>query len=247
MFDEKSFERGIFKKEVIVNISKELLLNPEVSDTLLLILPYLRIEASLRGIVSTTLEYIVKRIGYVPNNQKGRINEVILRNLEWLASKEYISIDVPISKISAKKFFRITINNNNNIFDMENKDGDCQPYVILTSTEYENIIQRSSKGRQGSMLRVFLNIKKYINFNEHSAKVCFPSIKTIKEESFIGSTETVSNLVKDLEEIGVIFVHRGGAFKSQSGKIRHRKNLYALTSKNLEIEINSKYTRCDKI
>ena len=224
----------MFKKDITTHIKKDFLLSPEVSNTVLLILPYLRIRASLNGVIGTTLENIVKEIGYVPNNQKGRINETILKDLEWMLRNKYISINIPISEISAKKFFEITINNDNNIFDVKNDIGEYIPFVSLTADEYKKIIKGSGKAKQGRMLRTFLNIKKYINLAEGSDKICFPSLEVIKRDSLLSSNEVTSKLIRELEGVGVLYVDRNNYYKDNSGKVKNMNNVYALSLKDLK-------------
>lgn len=223
----------MFKEEVFTTIPKHLLNEKDINDIMLLILPYLRIKSSLQGEIGTTLEEIIRSIGYIPNNNEERINKKVLNCLIWLIEKKYIFINMAIEKITEKIFIKIIINKHNNIFNIEDEQGKYIPYVLLTSVEYFKILQSSIKISKGILLRVFLNIKKYIDLKKDD-NYCFPSQKTIKNDCGKNSNETITKAITELEKIGLIYVYKPEIYNINNGIIKHSNNIYSLNPISIE-------------
>lgn len=229
-------------KNTFANISKKILLDKNINDYLLLIFPYLKMSESHWGTIGTSIEEIVKSIGYTPDNHTGRINDKILKCLKWLSDNGYISISLPLTrKISSKTFIKIIINNND-FFQTKNKNGNLSSFVILESEEYLKITNKDNKVNKGVLLRVFLNIKKRMDFSSDSLQYCFPSNKCIMKDCFKTSSQIITNAIKELERIGLIYIHRESKCNTDElGKISKYTNIYALDSGTIE-KIKSNHT-----
>lgn len=202
---------------------------------MLLVLAYLRINASMNGRIGTTLETIIKDIGCKPNNHKGKINEMILDQLKWLETHNYIFINSDTSKISQKLYFEIEINNDHNIYQMFGEDDKIiHPYVSLTDREYHKITTTKTKANKAILLRVFLNIKKRINFDATTPKICFPSQDLIARDCNTSKGYSINNAIDELIKMNILFRHTTGGYKDKNGKVQNGNDVYAVDPKELK-------------
>lgn len=213
---------------------KNFISRPNIDNKLLLIMAFLRIRASGKGIIGTTIENIVENIGYIPNRREGKINDTVIKLLKWLEENNYIFISTDVSKISQKAYFEIEINSDNNIFNMlftgdgDNKDTKLKPYVLLTDKEFKKIVKTNTKVNKGILLRVFLNIKKRISFDDKAIKICYPSLSLIAKDCGIPKGGTVYNSIKELINIGLLFEYDVGKCKTKDGKLLNVNKVYSL-------------------
>lgn len=218
----------MFSKEAYVIYKKKEIRDPEFDGRLMLLIAYIMMNANLKGHVGTTLETIIKDIGYIPNRHKGMINEVVIGHLKCLEECDHISIVNECSKITPKGFIQIRINKKSDLFNIGN-----EPYISLTEREYKKITTFGTGISRGTLLKVFLNIKSYINFDSKTASAAYPSQSAISQHCGV-SLQTTNNAVKELVKMKVLFEHVTGAYKTKTGTVRNAVNAYAVKPSELK-------------
>ncbi len=218
----------MFSKEAYITYKKKEIRDPEFDGRLMLLMAYIMMNANLKGCVGTTLETIIKDIGYIPNRHKGMINEVIIGYLMWLEECDHISIVNECSKITPKGFIQIRVNKNSDLFNIGN-----EPYTSLTEREYNKITTFDTGISRGTLLKVFLNIKSYINFASETAIAAYPSQSSISRHCGV-SLQTVNNAIKELVRMKVLFEHVTGLYKTKTGAVRNAINAYAVEPSELK-------------
>lgn len=218
----------MFSKEAYIIYKKREIRDSKFDGRLMLLMAYIAMNANLKGHVGTTLETIIKDIGYIPNRHKGMINEIIIGYLTWMEESNYISIINEYSKITPKGFIQIRINKKNNIFNVRN-----EPYISLTEREYRKITTSDTGISRGTILKVFLNIKSYINFDSKTASAAYPSQSAISQHCGV-SLQTVNSAIKELVKIKILFEHVTGLYKTKTGAIRNAVNAYAVEPSELK-------------
>mgnify|MGYP001194609836 CR=1 FL=1 len=235
----------MFDNELFIMYDKDFITREDIDNRLLLIIAFLRIRASGKGIIGTTIENIVKNIGYIPNRHKGKINDIIINQLKWLETNNYIFVYTDLNQLSQKVYFEIEINNDNNIFDMREKDNNgnvimnelgepkLKTHVVLTDKEFDKIVTTKTQINKSVLLRVFLNIKKRINFNDAAPKICYPSQALIAKDCCLNKGYSINKAIKELVNMGILFEHVTGGYKI-GNKIINANNVYALDPKELK-------------
>jgi len=211
---------------------KDFIRQKNLPDKLLLVMAYLRIYCAKNGTISTSINYICHKIGYKPNHRENKINDQIINCLKWLQNYNYIQLKTNIDKALSNECIAIKINNDPNIFDCKNN------YVILNEIEFD-IIRKSKIDRRNKedLLRVFLNIKKYMSFDKNTDALCYPSHSTLCKDCNISSKSVINNIIKDIVDIGLLYTYNPGKFIDNKGKIKFANNFYALEKDVLKPEI----------
>lgn len=229
----------MFDENLFVMYEKEFIKRKDIDDRVLLVLAFLMLNVNARGKVGTTLENIINNIGYIPNRNSGKINDIIIGQLKWLQKNKYIFINTG-ETITPKGYLEIQINKRNNIFDMKTIDSNgeikTKPHVSLTEREYKKITTSKTKANKGILIRVFLSIKSYISFDKYSPNICFPSQLTIAKNCGLKSVGyTVNNAIKELVKMRILFEHVTGGYKDKDGNVRNANNVYAVEPAQLKV------------
>ncbi len=220
--------KNIFEKDTFIMFSKDFIKRKDIPDKLLLILAYLRIYSAKNGIISTSINFICNKIGYKPNRNKGKINDQVITVLEWMHNQSYIILKRDIKQLDPKECFVIEINIKNNIYEQESD------YVILTENEFDKIAEYTTKKNKEDLLKVYLNIKKFMNFDKTSTPLCYPSHLTLCRDCNITSSGTMSNLIHELLAIGILYTYNTGKYLDNNKHIKQSNNIYALSEADLE-------------
>lgn len=218
-----------------MKFSKEVIKSKEISNTKkLLILSYLKLNSPINGNVGISIDMLCKKIGYIPNQRKNKINEKIIEIL-CILKKENI-INYKHEDITKKNdCFIINVNNEHDIFNAEDN------FVLLTYEEFKKITDSNLKSTTQDLLNVFLNIKKFINLSSSTLNVCYPSHKTLSSDTNIVSTGSLNYIIDDLIKIKMLHTYNSGMFKDKNGKLKYSNNFYALDKNEL------KKKECDNI
>ena len=233
-------------------------------NKILLIMAYLKLNSNSKNQLGTSIDMIVKSIGYSPNTRPNRINDIIKNQLRWLESHNYIFIldGISIFELNSKECFIIVIISENDVFDMRKKDEDgysilndknsyqYDKFVMLEDYEFEAIstlnsrigkIDYSDKDNENKintdraiLLRVFLNIKKHINMNDLTPKVCFATHKTLCRDCNVTTTGTINNAIWDLVKLEILSVFETGSYIDSAGKRQNMVNYYAIDKDELD-------------
>lgn len=230
----------MFNKELSVKFEKDFLRNKNVDDKVFLIMAYLMFNINLKGTIGTTLETIIKNIGYTPNKNKGRINDGVIQQLKWMEDNNIITIESEYDNITPKGYMQIKMNKHDDFLNIDTWDGDknnsikehilkFKPFVILSEREYNKIVTADTTVNKGVLLRVFLNIKGYMNFSDDGdTKTCFPAQSTIAKNCNKTTGYTVNNAIKELVNMKILFVCNLGQYKDKNGHMKNINNVYAV-------------------
>ena len=227
----------MFCKDSFVMYDKDFIKRNDLPDKLLLVMAYLRIYCAKNGCVGTSINLICEKIGYKPNRNKGKINSQIIDALKWLKARNFISLATNLDEVVNNNCFFIEINNDPNIYDLNDN------YVILTESEFDKITKSNNdkKRNKQDLLKVFLNIKKYMSFDKHNLSYCYPSHITLCRDCNISSTGVINNIIDELKHIGLLYTYNSGRYKDHKGNIKYTNNFYALEKDVLKPEM------CDEI
>jgi hypothetical protein len=161
--------------------------------------------------------------------------------LGYIEGSIKIFIDELVKRIENNDCFLIEISDDPNIFNFE-KD-----YVILTENEFdvitglnnetneENNKNRNKKNKE-DLLKVYLNIKKFMSFDKNNLSYCYPSHKTICHDCKISSTGAINNIIDELRSLGLLYTYNSGRYEDDKGNIKYPNNFYALVKDTLKPE-----------
>ena len=170
---------------------------------MLLVSSYLKLNSPLNGNVGTSINIIAEKIGYKPDNHKNKINDKIKETLTllidqkdifiesrlfWSNKTKWIQKDILLSDLKATECIVVHINEDSKLFYTDDQ------YVVLTETEFLTIVQSATKTRidREEILNVYLNIKKFMNFDKNSVPLCYPSHTILCRDCSISSTGALS-------------------------------------------------------
>lgn len=219
---------------------------------MLLVASYLKLNSPLNNNIGTSINIIAEKIGYKPDNHKNKINDKIKETLTllidqkdifiesrlfWSNKTKWIQKDILLSDLVATECIVIHINEDSKLFYTDDQ------YVVLTETEFLTIVQSATKTRidREEILNVYLNIKKFMNFDKNSASLCYPSHTTLCRDCNISSTGAMNNIINCLIDMGLLYKYNSGRFKDNNDNVRYANNFYALEDGVLKPDI------CDEI
>ncbi len=224
--------------DVFVMFKNEFIKSKEIKNKLLMIMAYIRLNASALGSLGTSIDLLVKSIGYKPDNHKNRINDFIRSQMQWLERNNYIYILADINKVNSKECFMIKINDEHNIFDMNYDDNGkikTFPFVMLTYQEFNTIVGSKTMVDKALLLRIFLVIKSHINWDESTANYTYISQDTVAKECNISSTGgTVNSAIKELVDLKILYEHITGSYLDHKNNRRNANNYYAVEKNQLD-------------
>ena len=180
------------------------------------------------GQLNTTIDILVKSIGYIPNYHKGKINETVLQQLNYLVHEKYITTSISLDVVKPKECFTISINGENNIFDMSTGKNETKPFVMLTYHEFEVITQTKTTSDKGILIKAFLHIKKRINLNNYSEQFTYCSQELLSKECGTSRGYSIQTPINDLVSIGVLYEYTTGSYTDLNGTKRNAPNIYIL-------------------
>jgi len=212
--------KNIFNKDGYVTFNKDLIKQKDLPDKLLLVMAYLRLYCARNGTISTSINIISKKIGYKPNYREGKINDQIIKCINWLLEREYLTINDNVSDILNNDCFEILLS------DSFNCDSN---FVVLNETEFDYItLSKIQRRNKEDLIKVYLNIKKYMSFSKDNIQLCYPSHSTLCRDCNISSKGAMNNIIADLVNIGLLYTYNPGRFIDNKGNVKYANNLYAL-------------------
>lgn len=227
-------------KQSFVNLSKKLIEKKYITGKTLLVISYIKINASYSGKLVFSIDFLAESLGYVPNRKQGKINMELVKSLEWLKQQNVISYDVDIhdTKNHAACF----------VCWMDQDAEMLNPpdrFVQLYESEFERIVTSAYK-RKDWLLSVYLHMKKRICFNGVSREeaYCFASLDTIMQNAAANvniSRGSVDNVISELVRLGLLYEHITGLYVNHKGKIKAAVNFYTVAASNMN------HTECDQI
>lgn len=237
----------VFKEpnEIFVGFYHSYISDKKVDSKMISLLACIRFGSSLSGEYTTSIEYLVKKMGYKPDRNKGKINDKIVYLLEQLELHNHIFIlPKSLAEIKNTEVFTIQINLNNNIFDVfetDRKKRQHKNFVMLYQYEYEKIISIDSKSNKSSIVRTFLNIKKHWDMSDDSS-YSHPYYGTLAKECNITSISQIIGYIKDLKNVGLLpYSYCSGSYLTKSGK---RENAFVIFSRSpIDSRAADEYTR----
>lgn len=207
---------------------------------------YLYRYKSIEGYVNLAIKDFILYYNFVPNRNKGRINEKVYNTLQLMIDKEFIRF---VGCFSNGGLALLNDVDCNMLFTVQlmNIDEKWNPQNRFTKVMYSEIdFMRSNNIKpMDKILFFYVNIKKRISSDveANSANLfAFPSEETLARECGCGIS-TIKNYTRILCAIGMLFVKNYGSYlKMKRGKeiIKNSNNVYALKEK--DIDDNAKET-----
>lgn len=157
-------------------------------------------------------------MGYKPNRNKGKINDVVNKILDDLELNSFIFIDTDTTKLKFNDCFKIELNLDSDLFSPTNN------YTKFYFDEYEKIIQCKSPIDSGRLVRLFLAIKKHLGTQY---PFVWPSIRSISNLLGVSKGTNICNAIDDLVASGSLYTHDIGSYKDNNGKRKNVNTYYA--------------------
>ena len=128
----------------------------KVDKRMLLIVSYMLLNCNIAKKVGFTIDALVRGIGYVPNRNKGKINEAVRGVLLELARKEVVAFDIAVAGIKNNEFVYAYVNRKQNAFSLD-KEKTNNVFVQLLEEEFSTIIKSDVGVDKGTLLAIYLN------------------------------------------------------------------------------------------
>lgn len=213
------------------------LLRMTTAKTVLLVC-YLRLHASIDGLVNFSIDFLATELGFKPNPNKGRINQQLLEIIRELKTEKFQNAILFYEEPdSYKKCVALRIDNKNEkVFDPKSD------YTIITINEFNKIIEMQYRHPE-NILAIYLQIKKFSTITEREHQTYFSgSISNIRNDIVFSvengiSEKTISNLLDDMVEIGLIN-KRAGKLINKNGKHIQTPSHYAAMGVEIDPEIS---------
>lgn len=225
----------MFGNESYINYDKKLITDKNLENKLLLIMAYLRLNASYDGYIGLTLNHLITDIGYKPDRHEGAINDQIKIILQEMIDDKslYLIPAIKLNELNVKQFFYIVINDEeSSIFNIEK----TTKYVQLSRGEYDKITKCKTKLDKARLLRIYLNIKKFVNTSDgikEEDRVAYPSMRVISRDCGITIGGNVDDAIKELVKLNLIYKHVTGSYKDDKGNTKNANNVYALSKQGI--------------
>lgn len=202
----------------------------------ILILDYLYMNTTLRGISIFCLEDMIVELGFKPNNNKGRTNDKFKNILSKLIDFGIIcelEKDIYPKKIN---YCKLKLNNN-----PSSDESDISGYFTLSDSEKIKILSLKDRDNVEILkLYCYLKSKSYKRLeNKHVQRTsgryegCYPSYGVIENDLEI-SQNTITNYLKELKNLDLIRYDNNGLihYKDDKSDIRESNNHYVLYDNN---------------
>ena len=184
--------------------------------------------------INISINELVKKIGYTPNQNKGKVNDKVADILKKLQEQNYIEVITgDLNKISSPSqllqfkiadgmFCKNDANQDNNYITLDTKEKNA----ITNSINLKDKIVKSSV-----LLLYYCYIKSKLHFKKNDSDFqticCWFSFKKLEDELGIGRT-TAIKYNKILTDLGMIKVKNAGYYKTKEGHISLTHNVYVL-------------------
>lgn len=232
--------------ELFVCVDKQFL--AECDSKKVMVYIYLgRFRSWADSVVYLTIEQLVRYFGFIPNNDKGRINSQFRDVIQEFVNVGFIETSINVTDIgkrnsddyvravAPKELFSIKIVNMEMfkmVVDPNNYTG--SGFVKLCFNELDTILN-DSVGNKVDLIMCYLTIKQYINPGEEGQKIAFPTIENIGKV-IDRQSKAVCNLIDELIRLELLYKKNCGAYKKTRYGNSVCKNfpiVYALEEKYL--------------
>jgi len=201
----------------------------------ILILMYFRKHLQTFGEVELTIEKLAEDCGYSTRTHNQHSFDDFRNVLQKdFIDKGYITTDVDVLSIGARKHFSIFLSEDHNLFCREDR------YVLFTIAEYEIISSLNKKVNRSVLAGVYLFIKKYITTddeNKYGTKIAYPSKKTIMNGLQLGSVSIIESAIKTLIDLHMIYAANDLYVQIKNGANTYvpARSVFALKEKDLDV------------
>ena len=215
-----------------VNKDKISLINTD--KNIISVITYLSMKMNSNYETIFKLEELIKFLGYTPKTGKGKINDKIKDSLKWLQDKKIITCQQDLKQIKPKEYVLI-----NTYFNKLLKKQDKDKKEQFTKIYYENFVKifNSKYKNKIDLFNVYANLlsRKFPHeFNGNiKCEMCFPSIEQISDDVNI-SRPTLINILKELQELKLVFFDTIGDIKSDMNGFITANNVYVFKKEDLE-------------
>lgn len=201
---------------------------------------YLHRYRSIEGYVNLTIKDFILYYNFVPNRNKGRINEKVYSTLRLMIDREFIRF---IGCFSNGGLASLSDVDCNMMFTVQliNIDEKWNPQSRFTKILYSEIdtLRENNVKPIDKILCLYINIKKRISADAEAGNAnmfAFPSEETLAREGACG-VSTIKNYTHILCGIGMLYVKNYGSYiRMKKGRevVVNSNNVYALEEKYLD-------------
>lgn len=201
---------------------------------------YLHKYRSIEGYVNLTIKDFILYYNFVPNRNKGRINEKVYSTLRLMIDREFIRF---IGCFSNGGLASLSDVDCNMMFTVQliNIDEKWNPQSRFTKILYSEIdtLRENNVKPIDKILCLYINIKKRISADAEAGNAnmfAFPSEETLAREGACG-VSTIKNYTHILCGIGMLYVKNYGSYiRMKKGRevVVNSNNVYALEEKYLD-------------
>lgn len=175
--------------------------------------------------VNLTIDNLVAKCGYVPDQHPNKTNDNFKDILKELINNKQIHTDINIDKIKSGQFFTIHIDKS--LFHCDKN------FVLVNIEEFDKIINNKTKTSKSILWGVYIYIKQWIPLDEYQAKVAYPSKYGMQKKLGISSNTTVKKAIKDLVDLGMIYEYSERYYENSDGEFEPTNNVFALDENEL--------------
>lgn len=204
-----------------------------VDSKLTLILAYLYLKQDRLGISTTSIENLVKNIGYTIDGKKGRINSKVRDVLDKLLELNLISIST--DKFKDKDLIEISLN----IFEKNEEENDIN-FFIVEYDVFKKIVNNNTAEDKNILFNIYSHIRSCMKPDIKvddliicggNLPVAYPSYACISKDTGINEG-TLKSYLDKLVELKLIAYKNAGIYspKNDTKKVYESNNSYITTN-----------------
>ena len=233
----------ILRNDIVWDVERNKNTMVNINELYLEIIIYLQRKTDLDELCGFTIENMVSKCGYKPNNNKGKINSKFKECLGLMQNNGYLNCDISLFSIKDKTYIECELSDKMK-FKLDN-EGNKTEYFKVNLESIKKIYSDSSTLKKSTLLKTYCYIcsrikKRTVAMNEQ-IKDTSSYQDTIVEETHFNSIDIEDdlNMNKDtflkaidrLKEIGLIYYGNIGYVKLNN--LKHiANNVYALNKED---------------
>lgn len=204
------------------------------NEYLLGVVSYLSIHSDGYSQAFLNINDLVTELGYKPDRHKGKINSKIKDTLQYLVNIGCVECLEDINTIRADKYFKVFVDTD---ILLSKKEGKKNNFAKLDYKVIDKIFKSETKHKKTQLFNVYVNLlsRKFPHeFNGNiKCEMCFPSLEQISEDINM-SINTIKLILKELQELKLVFYDTIGDIKSDMNGFITANNVYVFKKEDLE-------------
>ena len=204
-----------------MKIPSHMISDSDIDEKFFSLVTLLRCTCNSRGSLCTSIHRLVNSIGYTPNRNKGKINDVVKNMLIDLETQGYIFILDNLEKTKVNDCLEIRLNGKHEFWNTEN------PFTQFYLEDYEKIINTKTSVDKSRLIRIYLFIKKHLNTASWSEPFVFVCIRSIANGLNLSRGTNICQAIKELVACGVLYTYDVGSYIDKNGTRKNVTTYYA--------------------